>query len=129
MIKKFVTIFVLAFVSNMVWENLHAVLYVHYKGNPITELILLRAATFDALFITALAVIFFTVAYFNKRKWYALIFGVTFAIALELYALETGRWAYTELMPIIPFIGTGITPTVQLGLLSYLIYILVSNSE
>lgn len=129
MIKKLSTVFVFAFILNIIWENLHSVLYMHYEGSAITELILLRAALFDALFITILAILFFTVTYFNRRIWYALVFGIVFAVTLELYALETGRWAYTELMPVLPFIGTGITPTFQLGLLSYFIYTVIVLKE
>lgn len=122
MLKKLFTIFIVSFLLNLIWENSHSYLYVHYQNGPITRAILLRAALFDAVAITLLAVLFIGVAYFQKRKWYALPFGFLVAIFIEIYALQNGRWAYNELMPIVPLLNTGLTPTIQLGILSYLIF-------
>ena len=122
MIKKLPTIFLTAFVLNLVWENLHSYLYIHYKAGEITQFILLRATLFDAVFIALLAILFIKFAYFRDRKWYALPIGIFIAILIEISALKTGRWAYNEFMPIVPLINTGLTPTVQLGVLSYLIF-------
>jgi len=122
MAKKLSIIFTTAFLLNLVWENLHYVHYVHYKGGEITQFILLRATLFDAVFITLLAILFIKFAYFRDRKWYALPIGIVVAILIELFALQTGRWAYNEFMLVIPLINTGLTPTIQLGTLSYLIF-------
>ncbi|MBI2670188.1 MAG: hypothetical protein HYX20_03520 [Candidatus Yanofskybacteria bacterium] len=122
MIKKLSIIFAVAFLLNLVWENLHSYLYIHYKAGEITRLILLRATLFDAVFITLLAILFIKIVYFRERKWYVLLMGIIVAIIIELSALKTGRWAYNEFMPIIPLINTGLTPTIQLGILSYLIF-------
>ena len=120
--KKILLIFILAFILNLIWENIHSYLYLHYQNGSITELILLRAALFDAIFITLLSLIFIFNNYFNRRIWWALIIGLIFAVTLERYALDTNRWAYNDLMPIIPLIKTGLTPTLQLGLISFGIY-------
>lgn len=120
--KKIILIFILAFILNLIWENFHALLYVNYQGEKITQLILLRASLFDALFITLLSLPFIFIKYFNQRIWYSIVIGIIFAIILERWALATGRWAYNDLMPIIPIIKTGLTPTLQLGLLSFLIF-------
>lgn len=120
--KKIFLIFLLAFIFNLLWENIHSYLYVHYQGEAITQLILIRAALFDAFFITVLSWPFIYLKYFNQRLWYAIIIGVIFAIILERFALYTNRWSYTELMPIIPIIKTGLTPTIQLGLLAFVTY-------
>src|SRR3989338_11150690 len=120
--KKLLIIFGLAFSLNLIWENLHSYLYVHYQGGKITEWILLKAALFDAIFTTLLAVIFIPVGYFKNRLWWSLVIGIIFAVILERFALSTGRWAYNDLMPIIPLIKTGLTPTLQLGLISFGLY-------
>ncbi|MBI2676490.1 MAG: hypothetical protein HYX21_00845 [Candidatus Yanofskybacteria bacterium] len=122
MIKKILLIFASAFLLNLVWENLHSLLYLHYKSGAISELILLRATLFDAVFISILGILFLKFSYLKNRLWLSLPFGFAIAIVIELYALKTGRWAYGELMPVVPFINTGVTPTIQLGLLSYLIF-------
>lgn len=112
---NWILVFLTALIPNIIWENLHRLLYVHYKHGPITQLILLRAALVDAAIITVL---------FAGELWLMVAGGLLIAIALEKWALTTGRWAYTARMPIIPFIRTGLTPTVQLaltGLITYLV--------
>ncbi|OGY64081.1 MAG: hypothetical protein A3I24_00360 [Candidatus Harrisonbacteria bacterium RIFCSPLOWO2_02_FULL_41_13b] len=121
-VKKLIAIFALAFLLNLIWENLHSWLYAYYEGGVITEWILLRATLFDAIFITLLAIPFLKISYLQNRLWYSIIFGITAAILIEWFALNTGRWAYSDAMPIIPLLKTGLTPTIQLGLLSYLTY-------
>ena len=120
-----VAVFFTAFGLNLIWENLHSVLYLRYRGGEITEFILLRASLADAVIVFILIQILFLIPAFSKRPWLVIFGGVVISIIIELRALETGRWAYGGLMPIIPFLGTGLTPTIQLGLLSYLTYLLV----
>lgn len=122
MIKKLLLIFIYAFLFNLVWENLHSFLYAHYRGNEITQWILLRATLFDAIFIAALGTLFMSVAYLRDRQWLAVLFGIIAAVGIELYALQSARWAYNDSMPIIPLLRVGLTPTMQLGLLSYIIF-------
>jgi len=120
--KKLATIFLLAFFANFIWEYLHASLYLHYQGGAISNLILFRAALFDAVFIVVLGLLFLHIKFLRENLWLALVIGVAFAVGLERWALATGRWAYAPEMPIIPFLQIGLSPTIQLGLLSYLIF-------
>jgi hypothetical protein len=123
--SKLPYIFVLAFVSNWVWENLHSVLYFHPNGEMITQTILLQATLFDAVFITVVGIVFLLVPYLRERLWLSIIVGMVGAIIIEWQALAIGEWAYTASMPLIPLLNTGLTPTIQLGLLSYLIFKLI----
>lgn len=122
-VEKSVLIFSLAFVFNWIWENFHHVLYVHYKGGEITGPILTRAALVDAFYITL--VWFLVIHLFSRRdNQYIVAAGTLFLISvgIEVWALDLERWAYGSEMPIIPGLGTGLTPTVQLvitGLASY----------
>jgi len=118
--RKLSIIFVVAFALNFVWEHWHLVLYLNYQGQEITNLILVRAALFDAIFTTILALPFIFISFFRQRLWLAPILATLFAISLELFALQTGRWAYAAAMPIIPIINTGLTPTIQLGILAFI---------
>lgn len=129
MTKKIFYIFIFAFIFNLVWENLHAILYFLPNGESITQYMLLRSTFFDAIFITLMGGLFLKVPYFKQRLSYSLLFGVIVAIAIELYALQTGRWAYNELMPIIPLLETGLTPTIQLGFISYIVYKFVNIKQ
>ena len=85
-------------------------------------MVLLRAAVFDAVFITILGLFFMKIPYLGKNLYYVFIIGFIAAVLIEKYALQTNRWQYNELMPIIPFINVGLTPAIQLGVLSYIIF-------
>ncbi len=125
--NKLLLIFFLAFIINLIWENLHSYLYLNYRGNKITQKILVRASFIDAFFITIMAMLFIEMPYFRLRIWYSLIFGLIASALLEIYALKTNRWKYNKFMPVIPIIKTGLTPTIQLGLISYLVYAISLN--
>lgn len=118
--KKVLLIFIFAFISNAIWENLHSFLYTSYKGGDITQFILLRATLSDAIYIVLIALPFILYPVLRKWDWLIIIAGFILSIAIEYYALSTGRWAYNSFMPIIPFLQIGLTPTIQLGLLGYL---------
>lgn len=122
---KYFYLFLLAFGLNWVWENLHAGLYVHYQGGGISEFILTRAAIWDAVIILVLVTLLNFFAWSRSRSWLLLILGVIVAIGIEWWALETGRWNYGALMPIVPILGTGLTPTIQLALTGYFSYWLI----
>lgn len=127
MTKKLLLIFIYAFLFNLVWENLHSFLYMQYRGGAITQWILLRATLFDAVFIAVLGVLFMSVVYLRDRQWLAVLFGIIAAVGIERYALQSARWAYNDFMPIIPLLRVGFTPTMQLGLLSYIIFRMVNR--
>ena len=123
--KKISLIFFLSFVLNLLWENAHSLLYASYRGAPITEFILVRASLGDALILTLLSLLFIHLSYFKKIKWLIIPIGILIAILIELYALQTGRWAYNTAMPIIPFLNVGLTPAIQLGVLGYVVYVIL----
>src|SRR3989344_4270994 len=108
MTRQLLFIFLGGFLLNLLWENLHAPLYVHYQGGAITEYILLRAALFDALVITIFVALSFLISRQEWRQWFVLAAGILFAVVLELFALETGRWEYIAFMPLLPIINVGL---------------------
>jgi hypothetical protein len=118
--KRILAIFFVAFVLNVLWENLHSVLYVNYMGGRISEFILLRAAFWDAVMITAICLPFLFISGLKKYDWLIILIGIIISVGIELWALSTGRWMYNDLMPIIPMFSVGLTPTIQLGLLGFI---------
>ena len=118
--KKYLLIFITAFTLNVLWEHAHAFLYVHYKGSPITEFILFRAALFDAVAITFFALLFLSVPFFRDKIWILILWLVVFAIGLEMWALFGERWLYADAMPLVPILNVGLTPVLQLGITTYL---------
>jgi hypothetical protein len=127
--KKIFYLFFLSLLLNLVWENLHAFLYAGYQGGKITQFILFRASLGDAIMITLLVLPFLFIVALKKWSWLIIVIGVLLSILIEWYALGTGRWAYNEYMPIIPFLNVGLTPTIQLGLLGYFSYSIVERKE
>lgn len=117
-----IIIFFIAFILNLIWENAHSFLYTSYQGGKITEFILIRASLFDALIITLVCIPFLYVEFLKKRPQLIVPIGIIIAIINEWYGLGTGHWTYNELMPIIPIIKTGLTPSLQLGILGYVTY-------
>ncbi|MBU6427312.1 hypothetical protein KGQ27_03735 [Patescibacteria group bacterium] len=120
--KKISLIFILSFILNLIWENLHSYLYADYMGGKITELILLRASVADAVIISLMSLPFVLIPSLKGKSWIIIFIGILFAVFIELYALNTGRWAYNGYMPLIPILGVGLTPVIQLGLLGYISY-------
>ncbi|MFA6608614.1 MAG: hypothetical protein WCT07_01750 [Candidatus Paceibacterota bacterium] len=120
--RKIAIIFFTAFVLNAIWENLHSLLYDNYMGGKITEFILLRASLFDALVISVIVLPFFFLSFLKDKSWLIILLGTTVAIFNEWFGLNTARWAYNSLMPIIPLINVGFTPAIQLGILGYVSY-------
>jgi len=118
-LKYIALVFVISFFLNLIWENLHSPLYLEYKGGNITQIILLWVTFTDAVYITTCA--FFVLIFTNKRLmvWISMLILLSISIFLEKWALGTGRWAYNSMMPIIPFLNIGLTPTIQLVILGY----------
>lgn len=117
--KMILVVFFVAFVLNAIWENLHSFLYDSYRDGPITELILFRATLADAIMIAVIAAPFLYFPSFKKYRLLAVVVWIVVAILIEIYALSTGRWMYNEYMPLIPLLGIGFTPTIQLALLGF----------
>jgi len=113
-IKTCLSIFGLAFLLNLVWEFLHSDLYVSYKGAEITDFILFRASVVDSFII--LVIVFLAQRWTKKTGSFVLVAGLVAAITIELWAMQTSRWVYKDIMPIVPFLGIGLTPVVQLAL-------------
>ena len=123
--KTYLKIFFFAFLFNFLWENLHAPLYLYYRGGAITELILARAALVDALIILLLVLTSRAQKIIKGRAVFIFLSGLLVAIILEHRALATDRWQYSEAMPLVPFIKVGLTPAIQLALTGWLSYKIV----
>ncbi len=124
--KKFyfrlLLLFAIGLVLNLLWENFHAGLYIHYRGGEITEIILLRAAVFDGLVILVASFVLFKIKRWRSYPSVLFLTLIVFALVLEWWALSTGRWAYNELMPIVPVLKVGLSPLLQLGLTGVIAY-------
>ncbi len=127
--KRIYSIFLISLILNFVWENLHSFLYSNYMGGKITEFILFRASVADAVIITLLCTPFLSFDFFKKNSWLIIAFGIIIAIIIERWGLGTGRWAYNAYMPLLPILGVGFTPILQLGLTGYAAYFLTKVDD
>ena len=124
-----------AFILNLIWELLHYFLYIDLSGIPKYPHILLASFT-DMILIS---VIFFLVSVIDKSfKWIGkpdwlniviiFVLSIVASASIEVWALKTGRWAYTSLMPVV--FGLGVSPLVQLfatGILALFIIKLIKK--
>jgi hypothetical protein len=124
---RWLVTFLVAFFLNVLWENAHRSLYTAFRGGPITTALLLFMASKDALLICILiAISTFIPALKQQGLLFIVCAGFFIALCVEWHALATHRWTYSKQMPIIPLLQTGLTPTLQLGSLgamSYLIFL------
>lgn len=101
-----------AFVSNLVWENAHGVLYDHV----IPGWVYLRAAGGDVLLVALGIGLAWPARRISDRAHVAAsaVLLAVIAVVVERAALAEGRWGYTDLMPTIG--GIGLSPLLQLPL-------------
>ncbi len=120
-VPSFLLFFWIAFVFNLIWEFAHARLYISsFTGSSPNTWTLILAAFLDAIILAVL--LYFARRFKYASEFFIVLSGLLIAIIIEIFALQTGLWSYTVAMPIIPILGTGLTPTIQLaitGLISF----------
>jgi hypothetical protein len=111
-------------VANLVWEMLQLPLYtVWATGTRKQQAFAVVHCTVGDAMIAGLSLLV-ALALFARRTWpsasvtrvYAagLAFGVAYTIYSEwLNTSVRGSWAYSDLMPVVPVIGTGLAPLMQ----------------
>jgi hypothetical protein len=123
----YTTLFVASFGLNWFWEIAQMFFYKVKPAEMWAHILLYctLAAVIDAL--VTLVSYKLTTALIRNRGWkcnggwklYALmaLFGAIWAIFFEIAAKEFGLWSYNEWMPLVPVIGVGLSPLLQLTLL------------
>jgi len=115
---------VLSFLGHFAWEILQAPLFASLSGTDhFIGIAICLKATFGDLAIALAA--FWCAAFVGKgRNWVAntgtfapavfFAVGLLTTIGLEYFSTEvTGRWAYDAVMPVLPILGTGLSPILQ----------------
>jgi len=123
--KQIILLSLIAFALHSVWENAQAPLFRGYVS--FTE-------HFSACFvrtigdvIITLSVYFIFALFKNDLGWLSAlnkkdiillaIVGFLIAVGIEQRAMLQGRWAYADVMPIIPYLKVGFMPILQMTLL------------
>jgi hypothetical protein len=115
-----------AFLSHAVWEYLHIGLYTGYQSMEGILPVWMFAACGD-LFYTLLIIGIISLAK-QEAQWIkqasrstyliAAVLGSIVALMVEYKGLYLGRWQYLPLMPIVPFLGVGLSPLLQMTFLT-----------
>ena len=128
-IHRVFRLFAVAVGINFIWEMAQMPLY---SDMPFDEFfswwLCLRASFGDGVIVLAIWAI--GAALFRRFQWFEplrpgpvavlLLAGTLIAVGIETHALETGRWAYSDLMPILAVVDAGASPLVQLLVLPFL---------
>lgn len=117
-----------AFALNWLWEMLQMPAYRETAGRSWRET--LRPCTLAALGDVAVTFIILGLGVLasGRRRWgpdggwnvyaAAALLGMLFAVTIEWRAKAFGRWSYAESMRVVPGLGVGLWPVLQLGLLT-----------
>ena len=124
-VKTFLTVAGTSLLLNLVWENLQAPLYQGYNNFWQHLPICFVASLGDVLIILVLyfvgAIIhrnIFWIAKMSRADVVLVItLGALIAVGIETWALQSGRWQYTSLMPLVSYVKIGLLPVMQLTLL------------
>lgn len=123
----FSALIVASFGLNGLWEMAQMPAYVEMAGRTWREMLWPCtiatlgdvALTFAILGVGALAAR--QVRWGMSGKWNvyatAALLGAACAVVIEWNAVATGRWTYSGRMPIVPVLGVGLLPFLQLSLL------------
>lgn len=123
------------FVLHYAWENLQCPQFVHREDDTVMWVAMVLATIGDVVLTWIVQVI---VAAFSgrwiwpraagRRAWLLLfLLAVVIAVAVERYALATGRWSYAPTNPLIPGLEVSWLPVAQLVVLTPVSFLLADR--
>jgi hypothetical protein len=126
-----VTLFVVAVLFNYPWELVQAPLYVGMDSFSATGWHCFKASLGDGLLVLLIFAAGWAVR--QRSDWFVhpgvrgyvvmLATGLIIGISVEWVAVHVmGRWVYTAQMPLVPGLGIGIVPLLQMLVLPPLIF-------
>lgn len=117
----------LGFLPHLSWEYFQCGPYFLHLQTPASFSAMIKATWGDLIMMVIvylfLSVIFRSFSWF-QRDWNYHVFLVlvaassALAIGVEIWALTSGRWAYTDKNPLIPILGVSILPVLQMALIN-----------
>lgn len=122
---------IFGFLLNFVWEMWQIPFYEDMPGKPhLLAVWQCTRATFGDVVIMLVA-FWVVAAIIRSRRWIVapnwrqvvgfVIVGVLITVGMEEISLQLDRWAYADLMPTLPLVGTGLLPLAQWILLPPLV--------
>jgi hypothetical protein len=123
----FVVLVVAAFGLNWLWEMVQMPVYAEMAGRSWWETA--PRCTLASLGDVAMTLGIYAIGALAAGRWRwgmdcrwnvytaAALLGAVFAMSVEWKSLAAGDWSYTERMPVVPMLGVGLWPLLQLVLL------------
>lgn len=110
---------------NLVWEVAQGPLYEGHAGWGAHLWFCVRASLADVLIVAGLfgfmAAAAADLGWYRSRVGLRLVAlaaaGAVTAVAIELRALDLGKWTYAETMPLVPVLDVGLSPVAQMVLI------------
>jgi hypothetical protein len=123
-----------AYVLNAVWEWLHYPLYVCVWSRVPCALVSALTDTAIILGIWAAIALFlkdwsWTRELHSRYLTAAVVAALLVGWGVELFALYRGAWSYAPAMPIVPFLGVGLSPLLQLPITTMLAFVVAESME
>lgn len=129
--RNLVAIFVVASLFNYLWELAQAPLYEGMQRLRIVWWHCFVASLGDGLLVLLIFAAGWMVL--HRQDWFVspgvrgyavmLATGLVMSVSIEWIAVHiVGRWAYTERMPLVPGLGVGLLPILQMLVLPPLIF-------
>lgn len=131
--KNILIISIVSLILHYAWESWQCDIF-YTMGNTINHTRLMASATLGDILMTI--VLYIILAIVNKNsnwiieRWslkdflIIILYGLFMSFYYEVSALYTGRWGYSNLMPLFPNTNIGLVPVVQLLLLFPLTFII-----
>ena len=109
---------------NLLWEAMHLPLYTIWTTGTVEEKVFAVIHCTGGDVLIAVSALLLGLCLIGNRAWpnvqfwpVALLtagFGVTYTVFSEWLNLVVRQsWAYSELMPVLPWLGTGLSPLMQ----------------
>ncbi|MDO9318619.1 MAG: hypothetical protein Q7V56_10515 [Gammaproteobacteria bacterium] len=110
--------------AHLLWEFLHLPLYTLWDTGSVGEILFAIVHCTGGDLLIAAGALALAIIVFGQRQWSerhflrvaiaATVFGLLYTMFSEWLNVDIRRsWAYKESMPLVPLLGTGLTPALQ----------------
>jgi hypothetical protein len=110
-------------VLHLTWEVIQLPLYTLWRTGAARDIAFAIAHCTAGDVLIAELTLIAAIAFVGRPKWpvenfapvaaWAIVFGISYTVFSEWVNLSRGNWAYSELMPVIPGLGVGLSPLMQ----------------
>jgi hypothetical protein len=126
----------IGFLLHLAWELLQCSSYFRHLSVPSTYSAMILVSLGDVAIMWA--VFFIKAVSAGSLTWYLIdwntktmvriiLISSTLSFVSEFWAIEGGRWAYTENNPVLPLIGVSILPIIQMSVITPISFLIAKK--